>query len=138
MTIQLSLIIWTIIGFIALSFILNRFLFKPLLGVMDTRNEKIKSAEEERQKELERREKTRKAQEIANAAREQEARKTLEQNLANERKKTEYILADKKAEYDAELEKIRQKYETDTQASEEKLSKSIDKLAQKYVKTQIL
>ena len=138
MTIQLSLVIWTIIGFIALSFILNRFLFKPLLGVMDTRNEKIKSAEEERQKELERREKTRKAQEIANAAHEQEARKALEQNLANERKKTEYILADQKAEYDAELEKIRQKYETDTQASEEKLSKSIDKLAQKYVKTQIL
>ena len=138
MTIQISLIIWTVVGFITLSFILNRFLFKPLLGVMDSRNEKIKKAEEEREKELERREKTLKALEISNAAREQEARAALEKNLANERKKTELILADKKAEYDAELEKLRQKYETDTQSAEEQLSESIDKLAQKYVKTQIL
>ena len=138
MTIQISLIIWTVVGFITLSFILNRFLFKPLLGVMDARNEKIKKAEDEREKELERREKTLKALEISNAAREQEARAALEKNLANERKKTELILADKKAEYDAELEKLRQKYETDTQSAEEQLSESIDKLAQKYVKTQIL
>ena len=57
MTIQISLVIWTIIGFITLSFILNRFLFKPLLKVMDERNEKIKTAEAKRQTELEYREK---------------------------------------------------------------------------------
>jgi F-type H+-transporting ATPase subunit b len=138
MTIQISLVIWTIIGFVTLSFILDRFLFKPLLKVMDERNEKIKTAEANRQAELERREKTLKALEIANAAHEQEALKKMDQELSNERKKTEAILADKKAEYDAELEKIRQKYSTDTKAAEEKLSDSIDKLAQKYVKTQIL
>lgn len=138
MTIQISLVIWTIIGFVTLSFILNKFLFKPILRVMDARNDKIKTAEANRQAELERREKAQKALEIANAAREQEALKAMELELSNERKKTETILADKKAEYDAELEKIRQKYDTDTQAAEEKLSDSIDKLAQKYVKTQIL
>lgn len=138
MTIQISLVIWTIIGFVTLSLILNRFLFKPLLRVMDERNEKIKTAEENRRTELERREKTQKALEISNAAREQEALKAMEHDLANERKKTEQILEDKKAEYDAELEKIRQKYETDTKAAEENLSDSIDKLALKYVKTQIL
>lgn len=138
MTIQISLVIWTVIGFVTLSFILNRFLFKPLLRVMDDRNEKIKTGEANRQAELERREKMVKALEIANAAREQEAIKTHEAELANERKKTEMILADKKAEYDAELEKLRQKYKTDTQTAEENLSESIDKLAQKYVKTQIL
>ena len=31
MTIQISLVIWTIIGFVVLSLILNHFLFKPLL-----------------------------------------------------------------------------------------------------------
>ena len=138
MTIQISLVIWTIIGFVTLSFILNKFLFKPLLKVMDDRNEKIKTAEEDRQKELERREKTRKALELSNLAREQEAIKAAEKDLDNERKKTEAILAEKKAEYDAELEKIRQQYETDTKAAEENLSVSIDKLALKYVKTQIL
>ena len=138
MTIQISLVIWTIIGFVTLSFILNKFLFKPLLKVMDDRNEKIKTAEADRQKELERREKTRKALELSNLDREQEAIKAAEKDLDNERKKTEAILAEKKAEYDAELEKIRQQYETDTKAAEENLSVSIDKLALKYVKTQIL
>ena len=98
MTIQISLVIWTIIGFITLSFILNRFLFKPLLRVMDERTDKIKTAEANRQAELERREKIQKALEISNAAREQEALKAMELELSNERKKTETILADKKAE----------------------------------------
>ena len=138
MTIQISLVIWTIIGFVTLSFILNKFLFKPILRVMDARNDKIKTAEANRQAELERREKTQKELEIASAAREQEALKAMELELSNERKKTETILADKKAEYDVELEKIRQKYEADTKAAEENLSDNIDKLAQKYVKTQIL
>ena len=138
MTIQISLVIWTIIGFITLSFILNKFLFKPILKVMDERNKKIEAAETNRQTELARREKTLKALEIAKAAHEQEALKAKQAELENERKKTETILADKKAEYDAELEKIRQKYSTDTKAAEENLSDSIDKLAQKYVKTQIL
>ena len=138
MTIQISLVIWTVIGFVTLSYILNRFLFKPLLKVMDDRNEKIKTAEENRQTEIERREKTRKALEISAAAREQEALKAMETELSNERKKTEAILANKKAEYDAELEKISKQYETDTSAAEKNLSEKIDKLALKYVKTQIL
>ena len=138
MTIQISLVIWTIIGFVVLSLILNRFLFRPLLKVMDDRNEKIKAGEEKRRTELEHQEKVRKALEIANAAREQEAIKAAQNELNNERKKTETILADKKAEYDAELEKISKEFETDTAAAEKNLSESIEKLALKYVKTQIL
>lgn len=138
MTIQISLVIWTIIGFVVLSLILNHFLFKPLLKVMDERNEKIKAGEEKRRLELERREKTRKALEISNADQKQEALKAAERDLANEQKKTEMILADKKAEYDAELEKISREFAEKTVAAEKNLSESIDKLALKYVKTQIL
>lgn len=138
MTIQISLVIWTVVGFTVLSLILNRFLFKPLLEVMDKRNEKIKSAAANKQAELERREKTRKALELTNQIRQQEAMKAAEKRLANERKKTETVLADKKAEYDAALEKIRNEYAINTKAAEENLSESIDKLALKYVKTQIL
>ena len=78
MTIQISLIIWTVIGFSVLSLLLNKFLFKPLLNLMDARNEKIRKGEEERQAEIERKEKTRKALEIANQARSLEAAKTAE------------------------------------------------------------
>ena len=73
MTIQISLVIWTIIGFTVLSLILNKFLFKPLLKVMDARNEKIRIGEEERQAALEREEKIRKANEAARLVRQQEA-----------------------------------------------------------------
>ena len=138
MTIQISLVIWTIIGFTVLAFVLNRFLYKPMLKVMDDRNEKIKAAEAEKQAELERREKTLQAMELSNRAREQEALKAAEKEVDAEHKKTEAILAEKKAEYDEALEKLRQDYENDTNEAEENLSESIDKLALKYVKTQIL
>ena len=138
MTIQISLVIWTVIGFVTLSLILNKYLFKPLLSLMDERNEKIRKAEEERQAAIEREEKIRKARELSNQARTQETLKSTERELDNERKKTEAIIAAKKAEYDALLEKERNQFEVDTKAAEENLSESIDKLALKYVKTQIL
>lgn len=44
MTIQVSVLIWTVITFCVLMFCLNRFLFKPLLSLMDAREEKIADA----------------------------------------------------------------------------------------------
>lgn len=138
MTIQISLVIWTVIGFVVLSLILNKFLFKPLLSLMDARNKKIRKGEEERKAALEREEKVRKDNEIARAARQQEALKAAEKALEDEQKKTETIIAEQREKYDAEHENIRKQYETDTSAAEENLSEKIDKLALKYVKTQIL
>lgn len=138
MTIQISLVIWTIIGFTVLSLILNKFLFKPLLKVMDARNEKIRLGEEERQAALEREEKIRKANEAARLDRQQEAVRAAQKAVSDEQKKSKIIIAEQKAKYDEELENIRTKYKEDTGAAEETLSESIDRLALKYVKTQIL
>ena len=138
MTIQISLVIWTIIGFTVLSLILNKFLFKPLLKVMDARNEKIRIGEEERQAALEREEKIRKANEAARLVRQQEAVRAAQKAVSDEQKKSEIIIAEQKAKYDEELENIRTKYKEDTGAAEETFSESIDRLALKYVKTQIL
>ena len=44
MTIQISIIIWTILCFIALMLILHNWLFKPVLAVMDKRRERIEKA----------------------------------------------------------------------------------------------
>ncbi|MBQ8894659.1 MAG: hypothetical protein IJ043_09685 [Clostridia bacterium] len=44
MTIQISVTIWTIICFILLMLILHHLLFKPVLGVMDKRRERIENA----------------------------------------------------------------------------------------------
>ena len=48
MTIQISVIIWTVICFILLMLILNNLLFKPLLDIMDKRREKIEAARAKR------------------------------------------------------------------------------------------
>lgn len=41
MTVQISVVIWTIINFILLYLVLNFLLFKPMLKVMDERRTKI-------------------------------------------------------------------------------------------------
>jgi F-type H+-transporting ATPase subunit b len=46
MTLQPSLIIWTVICFAVLMLVLSKLLFKPLLSFMDARNEKIAHAKE--------------------------------------------------------------------------------------------
>ena len=44
MTIQLPVLLWTVICFVLLMLILSRLLFRPLLDFMDRREEKIRSA----------------------------------------------------------------------------------------------
>lgn len=44
MTIQLSVSVWTVICFVLLMLILHNLLFKPVLKVMDERNERIRKA----------------------------------------------------------------------------------------------
>ena len=48
MTIQLSVTVWTVICFIALILILHNLLFKPVLTLLDKRNERIKGAAEKK------------------------------------------------------------------------------------------
>lgn len=45
MSIQPSVIVWTIVCFLLLMVILKNLLFKPVLNVMDSRKEKIDAAE---------------------------------------------------------------------------------------------
>lgn len=44
MTIQLPILLWTVISFCVLMLLLNRLLFKPLLAFMDARQDKINRA----------------------------------------------------------------------------------------------
>ena len=45
MTIEPSLIVWTVLCFLALMLILKKLLFQPMLTFMDTRNAKIEAAQ---------------------------------------------------------------------------------------------
>ncbi len=54
MSIQISVVIWTVICFLLLMVILRNLLFKPVLEVMDKRRERIEKARE-KQAEIEKR-----------------------------------------------------------------------------------
>ncbi|MBQ8642305.1 MAG: hypothetical protein IJ480_08825 [Clostridia bacterium] len=44
MTVQLPILLWTVITFCLMAWVLNRFLFKPMLAFMDQRQAKIDRA----------------------------------------------------------------------------------------------
>ncbi len=48
MTIQISVLIWTVICFVLLMLILNNLLFKPVLSLMDKRRNRIEMAAEKK------------------------------------------------------------------------------------------
>ena len=68
MTIEPSLIVWTVLCFLALVLILKKLLFQPMLTFMDARNAKIEAA--------------RKAKEQAHAEYEAEMRRLAEERAA--------------------------------------------------------
>lgn len=70
MTIEPSLIVWTVLCFFALMLILKKLLFQPMLTFMDTRNAKIEAA--------------RKAKEDARTEYEAEARHLADERAAQE------------------------------------------------------
>ena len=70
MTIEPSLIVWTVLCFLALMLILKKLLFQPMLTFMDTRNAKIEAA--------------RKAKEDARTEYEAEAHRLADERAAQE------------------------------------------------------
>lgn len=70
MTIEPSLIVWTVLCFFALMLILKKLLFQPMLTFMDTRNAKIEAA--------------RKAKEDARTEYEAKARRLADERAAQE------------------------------------------------------
>ena len=70
MTIEPSLIVWTVLCFLALVLILKKLLFQPMLTFMDTRNAKIEAARE--------------AKEDARTEYEAEARRLADERAAQE------------------------------------------------------
>ncbi len=84
MTIQVSILVWTIICFILLMLILHHWLFKPVLDVMDKRRARIENA-------------------AAKAAREAQLAKEHEQKMLAQK---EAYAKEQKAQLKAQAEKI--------------------------------
>lgn len=133
MTVQLSVLIWTVICFCLLIVILHNLLFKPLFLVMDKRNEKIEAArskrldeqkalEEQRRTEQNEKEKTAKLNSERCAKQIAEAHKKADK-LINGAKAEQYRLVDART---AELA-------AQTNTLGEELDKGVDSLASAYI-----
>lgn len=95
MTIQISVLIWTILCFVLLVLILRELLFKPVLQLLDARKERIQKAA---------------------------LRKEQQERLAQE---YEAVLLEKKAEYDAKRrEQLRKEMEAARAESRERLDQA--------------
>lgn len=133
MTIQLSIIVWTLICFCLLTLILNKLLFKPMLRHIDERRARIEKAAD-------------KKAEMDNAAREyenklKEAEENLRKNEAERaaaaisrcREKSRADIASAEAESKKRLELAISDIEYEKGELNEKLGKSVDKLAEEYI-----
>ena len=127
MTLQPSLIIWTVICFCVLMFILNKLLFKPLLAFMDARKEKVAKARE-RAGEIMRERSERSAALQAVLAESEKRSKEIEQFKAfaeNELKNTE-------SENRAKLEALSEQIGTSDNETYEAIASSMDKMAEAF------
>lgn len=116
MTIQISVTVWTILCFIALMLILDRLLFRPLLGFMDKRREKIEGAKQVRETALrQRQEEILRREEEAAAAKKQAM---LDGAAALEETKEEYArrTAGKKAENERRIAALREELDRESGA----------------------
>lgn len=133
MTIQLSIIVWTLICFCLLALILNKLLFKPMLAFMDERRARIEKAAE-------------KKAEMDNAAREyenklSEAEKTFRKNeadraaalISDAREKSRAEVEAAEAENKKRLELAASDIEYEKDELSEKLGKSVDSLAEAFI-----
>ena len=132
MTIQPSVLIWTIICFLALFLILRKFLFGPVLTVMDERNGKIEKDKAEKKAALDAAEKARIEKEQAYIEAQKAAMRAGESDIEKAREKSAKAIAKKKAEYELALENKKAGYDAESKAMEQELEGEISELARAY------
>lgn len=117
MTIQPSIIVWTVLCFAALYLILKNLLFEPMLKLMDQRTEKIEHARQAGDEARKIREEKRQLALAEEERRAQEIRALREQRAEQLRLEGKEKLEDAKAERFARVEAYRRK--TDAEFEED-------------------
>ena len=133
MNIQISVLIWTILSFCALAAVLNKFLFKPVLKVMDDRQKKIDDYQNEKLARLNKNEELRLEAENQRIAAQKTAMAEGEKAVEKEKAKTAKELDKAKEKYESLLEQRRTELQSESETIEHELDGKIDELALAYV-----
>ena len=133
MTVQLPVLLWTVICFGALVLILNNLLFKPMLTFMDRRNERIRLAAE---KKAENERALREAEEAVLRFREEQKAHTAalsEKALADAQKDADRMLSDAVRRGKEDTEALRLRLEREREEIGQTLSGDADTLAEAWL-----
>ena len=133
MTVQLPVVLWTVICFVLLMVILNRLLFRPLLAFMDRREERIRSAAEVLRK---REEARREAEEQLARFREEEAEHTKQlcaNFIAQAESDASAVLAEAVGEQKRQIESGRGSLSREAEEIGSAANKKADELARAYL-----
>ena len=117
MSIDISVVIWTVVGFCVFMLLLDRFLFKPLLRFMDDRQKRIddahaavRQAEKERaeaaEKERGEREAERRGEIAAAEARLEKLRDEAKENELRAEKENGAVIERRRAELEREKDEL--------------------------------
>ena len=129
MTVQISVTVWTILCFLALMFILDRLLFRPMLAVMDKRQQKIDAARRLREDDQRKREEILRAREEERLAAEKRAVADDAAALEAARQESASRIAEKKADYERLLAEERAALDEKSRTIQKELEPTIGKLA---------
>ena len=133
MTIQLPVLLWTVICFVLLMVILNRFLFRPMLAFMDRREERIRTAADTLRK---REEARREAGEALTRFREEEAERTKRlsaQSVARAESDASALLADAVGEQKRQIESCRESLAREAEEIGSAANEKAEELAKAYL-----
>ena len=133
MTIQISVLLWTVITFCILMFFLNKFLFKPLLAFMDAREQKIASARERREKAALALETAEREAEQRRRAAEKQARDAAAAAILDAKRLAAKQTADAENRYALLLEQRRSEMETEKRELQQNLDAGMDDLVTAFV-----
>ena len=133
MTIQISVLLWTVITFCILMFFLNKFLFKPLLAFMDAREQKIASARERREKAALARETAEREAEQRRRAAEKQARDAAAAAILDAKRLAARQTAEAENKYALLLEQRRSEMETEKRELQQNLDAGMDDLVTAFV-----
>lgn len=133
MTIQISVLLWTVITFCILMFFLNKFLFKPLLAFMDAREQKIASARERREKAALALETAEREAEQRRRAAEKQARDAAAAAILDAKRLAAKQTAEAENKYALLLEQRRSEMETEKRELQQNLDAGMDDLVTAFV-----
>lgn len=129
MTIQLSVLLWTIICFCLLMLILNKMLFGPLLKVMDARQEKIDRAREKQKADALALNQAQEALETAKGEIAARGAALSAAEVEEARKQAEATVAQAKQQSQKEIEAYTQALQQEAREIKTKMDTQVDSLA---------